>query len=106
MLEEYYKCSHTASLHFLRMDERSIRESNPVPYHDLKSITNIMLTRALRSLEEHGLVVRREVNQIPPHVEYSLTPKCREVLPALKIIHEWGSDLLTVFNAKSAQKTG
>lgn len=72
----------------------------------LKGITNIMLTRALRSLEEHDLVVRREFNQIPPHVEYSLTPKCREVLPALKIIHQWGSDLLTVFKARQAAKVG
>lgn len=67
-------------------------------YNELKrylpGITNIMLTRALRSLEEHGLIIREEFNQIPPHVEYSLTDKCREVLPALEIIHKWGRDLL------------
>ena len=70
----------------------------------LRGIANIMLTRALRSLEEHDLVVRREFNQIPPHVEYSLTPKCREVLPALRIIHSWGKDLLTVYNERQQAK--
>ncbi len=63
-------------------------------YNELKrhlnGVTNIMLTRALQGLEEHGLVLRVERNQIPPHVEYSLTDRCKELLPALEIIDEWG----------------
>ena len=70
----------------------------------LRGITNIMLTRALRSLEEHALVIRKEFSQIPPHVEYSLTPKCLAVLPALQIIHSWGKDLLIVHNARQQAK--
>lgn len=66
----------------------------------LQGITNIMLTRALRGLEEHELVTRREFRQIPPHVEYALTPKCREVLPALEIIHAWGNSLLNAYQAR------
>ncbi|MDL2285753.1 helix-turn-helix transcriptional regulator, partial [Desulfovibrio sp. OttesenSCG-928-F07] len=60
----------------------------------LKGITNIMLTRSLRSLEEHRLVTRTEFARTPPHVEYALTPKCKEVLPALEILHRWGKSLL------------
>ena len=62
--------------------ELSTQES--MRYNELKrhlnGITNIMLTRALQGLEEHGLVNRIEYNQIPPHVEYSLTEGCRELL--------------------------
>ncbi|MCD8366522.1 MAG: helix-turn-helix transcriptional regulator [Clostridiales bacterium] len=57
----------------------------------LDGITNIMLTRSLRALEEHGLVIRRELNQIPPHVEYSLSDSCRKLIPALEIINDWGA---------------
>lgn len=63
-------------------------------YNELKrrlnGITNIMLTRALQGLEEHGLVSRTECNKVPPHVEYSLTESCQELLPALEIINTWG----------------
>lgn len=72
--------------------ELSAQES--MRYNELKrhlnGITNIMLTRALQGLEGHGLVSRTEYNQIPPHVEYSLTEGCRELLPALEIINQWG----------------
>ena len=53
-----------------------------------------MLTRSLQSLEEHGLVKRVEYNKIPPHVEYSLTDICHDLLPALEIINEWGKHAL------------
>lgn len=63
-------------------------------YNELKrhipEITNIMLTRSLKGLEEHNLVIRVEYQQIPPHVEYSLTESCKQLLPALEIINEWG----------------
>jgi len=72
--------------------ELSAQES--MRYNELKrhlnGITNIMLTRALQGLEEHHLVNRVAYSQIPPHVEYSLTESCREILPALEIINQWG----------------
>ena len=72
--------------------ELSAQES--MRYNELKrrldGITNIMLTRALQGLEEQKLVIRTEYNQIPPHVEYSLTASCKQLLPALEIINEWG----------------
>ena len=56
-----------------------------IRYNELKrripGITNIMLTRSLKALNEHGLVERIEYNKIPPHVEYSLKigrASCRE----------------------------
>ncbi|MDL2301980.1 helix-turn-helix transcriptional regulator [Lachnospiraceae bacterium OttesenSCG-928-D06] len=44
-------------------------------------ITTIMLTHCLQSLEAFGLVTRTEYEGVPQHVAYSLTDKCRELLP-------------------------
>ncbi|WP_256132901.1 winged helix-turn-helix transcriptional regulator [Anaerovorax odorimutans] len=57
---------------------------------ELEGITNIMLTRSLQYLEEHQLVIRRELEHIPPHVEYSLTDRARQLIPALEVIKDWG----------------
>lgn len=62
---------------------------------DLVGITNIMLTRSLRSLEENGLVNRLEFDQIPPRVEYSLTDNCLKLVPALEVIYNWGHEKMT-----------
>lgn len=77
-------------------------------YNELKrrltGITNIMLTRSLQGLEEHGLIDRREISHIPPHVEYSLTERCKELLPALDIINQWGEEqMLNPCNSKPAK---
>ncbi|HEY8805226.1 MAG TPA: helix-turn-helix domain-containing protein [Clostridium sp.] len=79
--------------------EKSIR------YNELKrripGITNIMLTRSLQALKENGLVERIEYNRIPPHVEYSLTDICHDLLPALVIINEWGKKVCVNITGKT-----
>ena len=76
-------------------------------YNELKrnldGITNIMLTRALRGLEENGLVQRVEQDRIPPRVDYSLTDSCKKLLPALKIINDWGKENL-IFSCPEQEK--
>ena len=57
---------------------------------DLPGITNTMLTKALRELEEDGLIHREQFNEIPPHVEYSLTEKGRDLQPVFYAIMNWG----------------
>lgn len=63
-------------------------------YNDLKrkmgSVTNIMLTRSLKELEEHGLVKRTQFIEIPPHVVYSLTEQGTKLIPALVALKDWG----------------
>mgnify|MGYP003405336065 CR=1 FL=1 len=54
------------------------------------AITNTMLTNTLRELENIGIVHREQYNEIPPHVEYSLTDKGRELLPVFFEIYKWG----------------
>ena len=53
-------------------------------------ITNTMLTATLRDLEEIGIVRREQFNEIPPHVEYSLTQKGKDLLPVFTELAKWG----------------
>lgn len=57
-------------------------------------ITNAMLTSTLRDLESIGIVHREQFNEIPPHVEYSLTEKGRALLPVFTELHKWGEKYL------------
>ncbi len=56
---------------------------------DLLGITNTMMTKALRELEEDGLVDRKQFNEIPPHVEYSLSSMGQDLLPVFYAIMNW-----------------
>ncbi len=74
-------------------------ETQSTRYNELKrripGITNIMLTKSLRELESDGLVNRRVFENIPPKVEYSLTPLGLQLIPALNELYKWGYDHLT-----------
>lgn len=56
----------------------------------IPAITNMMLAQSLKELEQHGLVTRVQYNEVPPRVEYSLTPYGETLLPALKSLGDWG----------------
>ena len=102
------KCAVTLALEIIGGKWRlpiiwNLSAQESMRYNELKrhldGITNIMLTRALQALEEYGLVKRTEYSRIPPHVEYSLTESCRELLPALEIINQWGKrQMLNICN--------
>ena len=51
--------------------------------------TKILMQR-LRELEKHQIVDRRVYAEIPPHVEYSLTAKGRELQPVLAELRQLG----------------
>lgn len=54
------------------------------------AITNSMLTSTLRDLEKLGIIYREQFNEIPPHVEYSLTSKGKELISIFVEISKWG----------------
>ncbi|MGN0997285.1 MAG: winged helix-turn-helix transcriptional regulator [Candidatus Ventricola sp.] len=58
-------------------------------------ITNTMLSATLRDLEALGIVHREQFNEIPPHVEYSLTEKGRALLPVFCELARWGEAYLS-----------
>jgi DNA-binding HxlR family transcriptional regulator len=67
---------------------------SPMRFGELKkmlgNVTNTALTNALRELEENELIHREQYNEIPPHVEYSLTDKGKDLLPVFHAIANWG----------------
>ena len=57
---------------------------------NLKGITQKMLTQQLRDMEADGIVHREVYLQVPPKVEYSLTPLGESLKPIIDEMHEWG----------------
>lgn len=53
----------------------------------LGKVTQRMLTRTLRQLERDGLILRHDHEEVPPRVEYELTPLGEAFL--LRIIPMW-----------------
>lgn len=60
----------------------------------LPQITSTMLSSTLKDLEHYGIVSRKQFNEIPPHVEYSLTEKGKALLPAFSELAKWGENYL------------
>ena len=58
----------------------------------LPGVTQRMLTLHVRELERDGLLHREVYRQVPPKVEYSLTPMGRSLEPLLRFMSEWGHD--------------
>lgn len=56
----------------------------------LHGITQKMLTQQLREMEADGIVHREVYLQVPPKVEYSLTPLGNSLKPIIDSMHEWG----------------
>jgi len=65
----------------------AVVESGPLRYTDLQrqvpGISQRMLTLTLHQLREDGLITRTAYAEVPPRVEYSLTPLGRGLLLAL-----------------------
>lgn len=59
----------------------------------LEGITQKMLTQQLREMEEDGIIHRQVYPQIPPKVEYSLTPLGESLKPIIHAMHELGTQL-------------
>ena len=56
---------------------------------DLSGITHRTLAKQLREMERSGLVERQDYREIPPRVEYRLTPLGRSLEPVLLAMHDW-----------------
>ena len=69
-------------------------EFSVVRYNELqryiKRISYKTLSLSLKELENDGLVIRKEYPQIPPKVEYSLSERCKSLMPILDGMCEWG----------------
>ena len=70
----------------------------------VKGVTNMMLTKSLKELAEHNLIVRTQYESIPPKVEYSLTERGKKLLPTLNELNIWGEEQIKLDKSKPKSK--
>ena len=79
-------------------------------FHELRkqlpNITQGMLTRQLRELEQDSAISRAVFPEVPPRVEYSLTPFGETVIPILDSLCEWGNTFLEMTEEEEASRSG
>lgn len=68
----------------------------------IPSVTQRMLTKQLRELEQDGLVDRKIYPEVPPKVEYSLTAAGRTFIPILQALCNWGKKRIAEAEQKRA----
>ncbi|MDN5868466.1 MAG: helix-turn-helix transcriptional regulator [Candidatus Nitrosocosmicus sp.] len=67
--------------------------TDPVRYltfkNSMKGFSSKTLTTRLRELEKSGILNRQYFNEIPPRVEYRLTPKGQELVESIINLLQW-----------------
>lgn len=58
--------------------------------NSIGNITQKVLTSNLRDMEETGLLTRKVYAEVPPRVEYTLTPLGKSLKPVLDAMMKWG----------------
>jgi DNA-binding HxlR family transcriptional regulator len=58
----------------------------------LVGVSHRTLTQQLRELEGHGILRRKIHRQVPPKVEYSLTPLGDSLRPVVGVLHDWAEE--------------
>jgi DNA-binding HxlR family transcriptional regulator len=66
-------------------------------------ISEKMLIQQLRELEADGIVAREDFREIPPRVEYSLTPFGVSLMEAFRPLCNWGTTHMARIEACKAQ---
>ena len=72
---------------------------------DIGGITQKMLTEQLREMERDGVIHRKVYPQVPPKVEYSLTPLGESLKPVVDAMTAWGEQRMRA-RAESESGTG
>lgn len=58
----------------------------------IPDISQKMLASTLRTLEADGYVERKVYAEVPPRVEYSLTPRSFSLFPLIDSLIDWAAD--------------
>ena len=56
---------------------------------EMTNITDAVLAATLKELISDEIILRKSYDEIPPHVEYSLTEKGASIVPILQSICKW-----------------
>ena len=74
----------------------NLQHREPVRFKELQrqipDISQKSLTQTLRTLEEDGFVSREVFPEVPPRVEYSLTPRALSFLPLVENMIYWAKE--------------
>ena len=74
----------------------NLQHKEPVRFKELQrqipDISQKSLTQTLRTLEEDGFVSREVFPEVPPRVEYSLTPRALSFLPLVENMINWAKE--------------
>ena len=79
---------HKMPILYCLMEYQPVRFNEMRPY--LGKVTDRTLSANLKELEADGLVARKEYPQVPPKVEYSLTPLGASLMVVLDQLCTWG----------------
>ena len=75
-----------------------IDKDEVVRYGELRravyGITNTMLAQSLKEMESDGMVIRKQYDEMPVRVEYSLSEKAKSLIPILLELKKWGENNL------------
>jgi DNA-binding HxlR family transcriptional regulator len=98
--EDYERCPVTGILH--RIGDKwtllvlALLGRRPYRFNELhramQGISQRMLTRTLRALEQDGIVQRTVFPTVPVSVEYSITDLGRSLLVPLSAVADWAAD--------------
>lgn len=59
---------------------------------NLEGISQKVLTDSLRSMESDGIITRTVFPEVPPHVEYALSPLGESLRPIINSMAVWGTE--------------
>jgi DNA-binding HxlR family transcriptional regulator len=71
----------------------------------IPAVTQRMLTNQLRELEADGLITRKVFAQVPPKVEYSLSPLGLTIKPILTALKAWGDENIGLYGKPKKTET-
>ena len=63
-------------------------------------MTHTTLSRQLKTLEQEGLIIRTEYQQIPPKVEYRLSEIGEKFKKVLSVLEVWGNEYIEYWNTR------
>lgn len=70
----------------------------------VRGVSHKMLIQQLKELESDGIVARKDYQEVPPRVEYSLTPFGASLTETLKPLCEWGTQNKNEIEATLARR--
>lgn len=68
---------------------------------EMRNVTDAVLAATLKELIADELLERKQYDEIPPRVEYTLTEKGRSVVPILQSICRWAG----IFHKENSENT-